>query len=98
MKYLLIWSGPLFPLLVVTTVFAGGGHGGQEEAVNGLLSYSTIIAALGITTLLALVTTLSLGLNMRKNRKLLFPWHKRMAITSVILAIIHAFLVLILHG
>jgi hypothetical protein len=100
MKQIVFWTSPLLSILVASIAFAGGdhgGHGGHEVVASGLFNYSTIIAPLGITTLLGLLTTLTLGLNMHKNRKLLFPWHKRIAFTTVFLAITHASLVLIFH-
>ena len=87
----------LFLFLTNAQAFAGAGHGGQQEATGELMNASSLIPALGILTLLAILTTLTLGLTMRKNRKLLFPWHKRMAITTVIIALIHAALVVTFH-
>ena len=38
------------------------------------------IEPVGITTLVFLLSTLALGLNVHRNRKVLLPWHKRLAL------------------
>ena len=47
----------------------------------------------GITTLSFLLATLALGLNIRRNRKVLLPLHKALAITTACLALVHLSLV-----
>lgn len=59
--------------------------------------FSSTIVPLGITTLICLIVTLTLGLIMPKNRKILFSWHKRIAFITLILALMHVFMVLIFH-
>ncbi len=49
-----------------------------------------IIAPLGAATLFCVITTLILGLNLKKNRKVILPWHRGMAFTTVVLALTHA--------
>lgn len=56
-----------------------------------------IAGALGLVTLLSLITTLILGLTMRKNPKVLMPWHKRIATFTVIVGITHGALMMYLH-
>ncbi|MFC1851278.1 hypothetical protein ACFL27_13865 [candidate division CSSED10-310 bacterium] len=78
-------------LFAATAVYANGnGHEHQEG-----FEVEYIIIALGVTTLLSLITTALLGYFMPKNRKLIFPWHKRMAIVTVIAAFSHAMMILI---
>ena len=76
-------------------VFENGNiHNHQSEHQ---FDFSTIIVPLGITTLICLIATLTIGLLMPKNRKILFPWHKRMAFMTLILALMHGVMVLIFH-
>ena len=49
----------------------------------------------GITTLSFLLATLVVGLNIRRNRKVLLPLHKALGITTVCLAPVHLLLVLL---
>lgn len=99
MKRIIPLSLSILTMLMTSPVFAGGDHGHNGHGVEaaGALTYGSIIAPLGILTLLGLLTTLTLGLNMHKNRKRLFPWHRRVAITTVTLALVHASLVLFFH-
>lgn len=82
---------------------AAHGEQAHKPAVNGELDHhnkSGLAAAavpLGILTLLCLITTLVLGLTMRKNPKVLFPWHKRMAIFTLIVAITHGTIIILFH-
>lgn len=70
----------------------GAGHEEPESSVFKLL-----IVPLGGATFFSIVTTLTLGLKMSKNRAAIFPWHRRMAISTMILALCHATLVIIFH-
>ena len=56
-----------------------------------------LIKPMGITTLSLLVLTVLSGLFRRKRPKLLLKWHKRLAIITLVSALIHATLVLIAH-
>ena len=49
---------------------------------------------LGISALSCLLATLALGLNVHRNRKVLLPLHKTLAITTACLALLHLSLVL----
>ena len=66
---------------------------GQEQGNNwGLFRF---IVPAGITTLSFLLATLVLGLNIRRNRKVLLPLHKWLGIATVCLAVLHLSLVLL---
>jgi len=67
------------------------GHGGAEAGLT------RFIKPMGVTTMSLLVLTVVAGLFRRRNAKLLLKWHKRLGITTVISAIIHATLVLVAH-
>ena len=87
-------------LLVMTaaswagTVLANGevGHEEPEAAI-----FKFIIIPLGVATLLSILTTVTLGLKMAGNRAAIFPWHRRMALTTTLLALCHATLVIVFH-
>lgn len=99
MKRIIPWSLSFLTLFMTSPVFAGGDHAHEShgaEVATGL-SYSSIIVPLGIATLLGVFITLTLGLVMHKNRKLLFPWHRRSALTTGVLALTHASLVIFFH-
>ena len=49
----------------------------------------------GITTISFLFATLAVGLNIRRNRKILLPLHKTLGIITVCLAVVHLLLVLL---
>jgi len=53
-----------------------------------------LIVPVGIATLSLLVLTFLAGWFMRINRKLLFKWHKRLAIATLVTAVCHALLVI----
>jgi hypothetical protein len=55
------------------------------------------IIPLGITTLSLLLVTACAGYFMPRKRVLLFKWHKRLAVTTVVLALCHATFVLLFH-
>ena len=54
-----------------------------------------LIVPFGITALSLLVLTFLAGWFMRLNRKLLFKWHKRLAIATLIVALSHLLLVIL---
>ena len=68
----------------------GDGHGSGR-------SFGGFIVLLGILTLACLLSTFILGILMPKKRKLLFPWHKKLGIVTVIAAILHGMMVLFFH-
>ena len=55
------------------------------------------IKPMGIATLSLLILTFLMGIFRRKKPKLLLKWHKRLGITTLIVAITHALLVLFTH-
>jgi len=81
--------------VIAGTIYADGA--GYEHQVHGSFSPRTLIVPLGVITFFCLISTLLLGLSMPKNRKRLFPWHKRLAAITLIMAIIHATMALIFH-
>jgi hypothetical protein len=49
----------------------------------------------GIATLLSLLTTATIGLLLRRGIRIIpFPWHMRMAAVTVVIALVHATLVI----
>lgn len=72
------------------------GHGHSLAPSTGLALYK-LIKPVGILTLLSLVTTVLMGVFRRKNPKLLFKWHKRMGVTTLLLALVHVVLIVIAH-
>lgn len=71
------------------------GETGLEDPESTI--FKLLIIPLGIATFVAIVTTLTLGLKMARNRAAIFPWHRRMAISTMLLALCHATLVIIFH-
>jgi len=69
----------------------------SEGAHNNGFSPVRLIEPLGVVTLVLLIATALSGFFMKKNRKLLFKWHKRIAIAVIIAALFHAALVIISH-
>lgn len=53
-----------------------------------------LVKPMGIATLVFLLLTASSGYFMPKKRKILFTWHKRLAYTTLIIAVCHAVLVI----
>ncbi len=56
------------------------------------------IEAFGLATLSLLIVTFLCGFFMKKNPKLLHPWHKRLAYVTIIVALCHATLVMLAHN
>lgn len=81
----------LIQLSAAIPALANGDDYGHEEH-TGLSSF---IEPMGITTLVCLITTFTLGLTMARNRRLLFPWHRRIAYLTLVVALSHATLVLL---
>lgn len=81
----------LFQLTTALPALANGGEYGIEEHTGP----GGFIEPLGITTLVCLITTFTLGLTMARNRRLLFPWHRRVAYLTLVVALSHAALVLL---
>ena len=80
--------------LTETVLANGTGHANQ---LNEHFSFKNLIVPLGIITVICLISTLVLGFLMPKKSKILFPWHKRMAIITLISAITHGVMVMIFH-
>lgn len=60
-------------------------------------SPASLMGPLGILALVCLVITLTLGLLVKKNRRRLLPWHLRIGLITVIVAIVHGMLGLFLY-
>ncbi len=69
-------------------------EGNHEHSTGGDFSLHLLVMPFGVLTFIFLMLTLLSGLFMRKNRKLLFPWHKRFAFSTVTVAICHVLLVI----
>jgi len=67
-------------------------HG--EEGESFLMS---LVEPFGATTLTLLLCTACSGYFMRKKPKVLFKWHRRLAYTTVVVALCHATLVFLTH-
>jgi hypothetical protein len=66
-----------------------------HEHDNGHLGTGALIVPLGISTFVLLTSTVLVGFLQKGNRKLLFPWHKRLAVATLLVAISHALCVLL---
>ncbi len=55
-----------------------------------------VIVTIGILTLISMVLTVLMGFFIPKNRKLLFLWHRKAALATLILGVLHALMVLLL--
>ena len=87
-------------LLVITV--AGWAGNAQANGGNGLEQQDTaifksLIAPFGVVTFSLLLTTVILGLKMASNRAAIFPWHRRIAFSTLFLSLCHATLVIIFH-
>jgi membrane-bound acyltransferase YfiQ involved in biofilm formation len=80
---------------IACTVYAS--EGGHEHQAAGHFKPASLIEPLGALTFLCLISTFILGRLMPKNRKTLFPWHKRMAVITLIVALTHVSMVLLFH-
>ncbi len=74
----------------IAWLVANGEHG-EGSSLSGL------IEPLGIVTLVLLATTLTVGLLMKKNRRVLFPLHRTLAFITLASAVFHGLLVLLAH-
>jgi hypothetical protein len=68
-------------------------NGGQHDESP----FRAAIPVLGILTFLSLLTTFTLGLLFHHKRTKVFQGHRRMAFTTLILAMIHGAMVLLFH-
>jgi hypothetical protein len=72
-------------------------NGGEELHAPENSIFKFLIVPLGVATFFSVLTTISLGLKMSSNRELIFPWHKRMALITMLLALSQATMVIIFH-
>ncbi len=73
-------------------------HVGQNYEDHSFeLTLAGFVKPVGIITLSLLVLTIAVALLRRRKPKLLLKWHKRLGITTLVFAAIHAILVLIAH-
>lgn len=84
---------PLLPQFGGVAAHAAHDHGDSGPG----LTLPGLIKPAGIATLSCLILTVAAGLWRRKKPKLLLKWHKRLGIATLVLALIHLFLVLIAH-
>ena len=86
-------------LIMMTVGWAGNALANGEPGLDDPEStiFKLLIIPLGVATFVSIVTTLTLGLKMARNRAAIFPWHRRMAISTMLLALCHATLVIISH-
>jgi len=91
---------PYIALVVFFTFIASRNVLADEAAhmykQDSRFNFAGLLVPLGVATLFCIVVTLVLGLFIRKNRNILLPWHKRMAFLTLLLAILHGALALIL--
>lgn len=66
------------------------------NSLDHILYFSLPIAFyFGIATLILLLTTATIGLLLRKGIRIIpFPWHMRMAVITVVIALVHVTLVI----
>ena len=72
-------------------------HHQHSDGGSPALSLAKAIEPMGVLTLTLLMVTVLLGVFRRKMPKRLLKWHKRCGITTLVVALLHALLVLIAH-
>ena len=70
----------------------GSGHEHQDTTI-----FQSLIVPFGMATFILLLTTIILGLQMARNRAVIFPWHRRIAFSALFMALCHATLVIVFH-
>jgi len=70
---------------------------GKPVAGSGRYRFARYVEPLGISTFCLMVLTALAGFFMPKNRKLLFRWHKRLAVTTILFALSHVLCVILSH-
>ncbi|RKY03998.1 MAG: hypothetical protein DRP56_10645 [Planctomycetota bacterium] len=70
---------------------------GHEHAGASSFPFFKLVKPMGIVTLVLITLTVGAGLLRRRKPKFLLKWHKRMGILTLIVAFIHAILVLLTH-
>jgi hypothetical protein len=81
----------VYTLMISTAAYANGNGFEHHERFES----DDVIVTLGVLTLISMISTFLMGYFMPKNRKLLFSWHKRAGIATLILGITHALTVLL---
>jgi len=83
--------------LLISVVPAWGARANAEEPARETPAFAwyRLIVPVGIATLSLLVLTFLAGWFMRIKRKLLFKWHRRLAIATLIAALCHLLLVIL---
>jgi hypothetical protein len=81
----------IYSWIISNIAYANGkGYEHHEQ-----FEFDDVIITLGVCTLISMISTFLMGYFMPKNRKLLFTWHKRAGIATLILGISHALTVLL---
>ncbi|MFH1092735.1 MAG: hypothetical protein V1739_01110 [Candidatus Omnitrophota bacterium] len=64
---------------------------------NSRVDFVSFIVPLGIATFVCIITTLVFGIFIKKNRRIVLPWHKGIAFMTLILGLVHGALALIFY-
>jgi YHS domain-containing protein len=75
--------------------FAAAQPGKTEPAGFNL---AQLVEPFGLATLSLLIVTFCFGFFMKKNPKVLHPWHRRLGYVTIVVALCHATLVLLAHN
>jgi len=62
------------------------------------INWPEVIKTIGIITLVLLAAAVATGFLMPKNRKLLFKWHRIIAVAALVTAVTHAIVVMVIFG
>ena len=73
-----------------------GIHAGHVHS-NGHFSTANFIVPLGISTFVLMIATFLAGFFMKKSRKILFPWHRRLGVLTLLMAVSHVISVILAH-
>lgn len=69
--------------------------GESASSESASFELDDLVLALGVATFIVAASALSTGLYMKKNRKLLFPWHRRLGIATGVCALIHGIIAML---
>ena len=64
---------------------------------NGHFNTASLIVPLGISTFVFMTATLLAGAFVKRRRNLLLPWHRRLAVVTLLVAIAHVACILLAH-
>jgi len=81
--------------LLISVFPVGVRAGAGEPRAAPSFAWYRLIVPFGIATLSLLVLTFIAGWFMRLKRKLLFKWHRRLAIATLVAALCHLLLVIL---